>query len=91
MTDRFEDNRVDREGLLSLGIDRESGEPYLSIPVANRMVDYEEYYRLSSAEYRAFEDDPAQARVFADACRAHAHDDRLILQPGADRGTPLTR
>jgi len=88
MVDRFQDSLVDREGLLSLGIDREGGHPYLSIPVSNQMVDYEEYYRLSPAEYETFGGDLAQARIFANACRTRAHDDRLILPPGSDRGTP---
>ena len=88
MATRFEDTKVDREGRLSLGTDRETGDSYLSIPVANRMVDYEEYYRLSRAEYDRFLEDPAAARAFADEARARRHDDRLILMPGSDRGTP---
>ena len=44
---RFIDTKVSKEGRYSLGIEQESGEHYISIPVANPYVDYEEYYRLS--------------------------------------------
>lgn len=83
---RFEDATVDREGLLSLGRDRQGGQYYLSIPVANQMVDYEEHFRLDAAEYARFLADRQSARIFADECRARLHDDRLILPPGSDRG-----
>ncbi|TRW17553.1 hypothetical protein [Glacieibacterium frigidum] len=85
---RFMDTKVDREGRWSLGADAETAAPFLSIPVANRMVDYEEYYRLSEDEARRFEADGLAARTFADECRARQHDDRLILAPGSDRGEP---
>ena len=85
---RFVDAHVSRAHRFALGRDSVGGTPYLAVPVRNRMVDYEEYYRLSDAEYATFHDDEAAAARFADACRRREHDDRLILQPGSDRGEP---
>ena len=68
------------------GATRRQGAWFLSIPVANNMVDYEVYYRLDGDEYDRFRADPVAALAFADACRAHIYDDRLILKPGTDRG-----
>lgn len=79
---------IDRESKLPLGFDGRAGCHVLSIPVSNRMADYEEAYRLSVAEYEGLITDVAAARAFAEACRARRHGDRLLLQPGSDRGTP---
>jgi hypothetical protein len=83
---RFEDDHVDADGRLSLGADLQTGGRFLSIPVSNARVDYEEFYRLDEAEYVQLRADRDAARAFAEACRARRHDDRLILQPGTDRG-----
>ncbi len=85
---RFQDIHVYREALFSIGKDETTGSYYLSIPVSNRMVDYEEYYQISDQQFQAFEADRAAAQVFADQCRKRRHDDRLILKPGSDRGEP---
>ncbi len=85
---RFRTLFVSREQLFSLGRDSLSGEPYLAIPVANRMTDYEEYYRITPDQLTAFQADLPAARAFADQCRARRHDTLLILKPGADRGEP---
>lgn len=50
------------------------------------MVDYQEYYELSDAEYGAFRGDDSLALAFAESCRRREHDDRLFVQPGTDRG-----
>lgn len=39
---KFNDTYVNVAERFSLGIEEVSGTPYLSIPVSNRMVDYEE-------------------------------------------------
>lgn len=87
MSARFVDMHVFREDRFSIGHDSQTGEYFLSIPVANRMVDYEEYYRITPEQNERFADDVDAARAFADACRARQKDDALILQPGSDRGT----
>lgn len=86
MSGRLVDEQVSREGHYSLGRDQETGAPFLSVPVSNRMVDYEEYYRLTPDQYRLFSVDASAARDFADECRKRSHDGLLILQPGTDRG-----
>ena len=85
---RFETLFISRERLFSFGRDTVSGEAFLSIPVANRMIDYEEYYRLSLEQLRAFQSDVQAARAFADRCRKRRCDHLLILKPGSDRGEP---
>jgi hypothetical protein len=89
MTVRFEDTSVSREGRYSLGHDRHDDVPYLAIPVANRMVEYEEYYWLTRAEADQFSSRPQDALRFADECRDRKHDERLILAPGSDRGVAV--
>ena len=86
---RFEDSYVDKAALFSLGIDRATGTPYLSIPVANRMVTYDEYYALTPAQAGTFAANRDAAAAFAQECRRRQHDNHLILQPGSDRGSAI--
>jgi hypothetical protein len=74
---------------MSMGQDLESGGFYLAIPVINRLADYDEQYALSPAEFDHFRNCPEDALAFAEAARRREMDDRLIVQPGSDRGTPL--
>jgi hypothetical protein len=83
---RFVDSVISRDGRYALGTDMVGGQPYLSIPVSNRLADYEEYYRLTEAERATFANDPVLAAAFAARCRSREMDDRLIIPPGADRG-----
>ena len=85
---RFRDDRVSREGRFAIGVDNRTGDPYLSIPVGNGLVDYEEYYRLTPDEHHCFVTDIAAVTAFAGECRQRLRDDRLILPPGRDRGEP---
>ncbi len=85
---RFQDEQVSHERRFSIGTDRQTGDPYLSIPVGNGLVDYEEYYRLTPDEHHCFVTDIAVATAFAGECRQRLRDDRLILPPGRDRGEP---
>ncbi|WP_438854905.1 hypothetical protein [Agromyces sp. M3QZ16-3] len=82
------DSFVDRSERYSLGVERDSGTAYLSIPVSSNLTDYEEYYALGDEEYAAFAADPSLAFAFAEECRRRLHDERLILEPGWNRGTP---
>ncbi len=83
---RFADSKPSRAHRFSLGRDGVSGSSYPSIPVANRLVDYDEYDTISPTEYDGFMADEASERAFANACRRRRRDERLILKPGADRG-----
>jgi hypothetical protein len=76
-------NTVER---FSLGIDQNSGQYYFSIPVSNRLVDYEEYYEVTELEYQDLMSDGAFAIRFAADCRANRLDVRLMTKPGMDRG-----
>lgn len=85
---KFVDAFFDRAARYSLGIETESDAPYMSIPVSSSLADYEEYYALTASEYDDFRADPRLAEEFADSCRRREHDDRLMLEPGWNRGTP---
>lgn len=84
VTDEF----FSREDRYSLGRVDGTDQLFLSIPVSNGLVDYEEFYELSRREYERFLADPKEAARFAEQCRRHTEDDRLIQKPGWNRGTP---
>lgn len=85
----FDDFYVSKEHRFSLGQEFMSATRFLSFPVTNGLVDYEEYYALSADEFAKFMDDPAQALPLLEQCRQHHQDHRLIQQPGSNRGTPV--
>jgi hypothetical protein len=86
---KFEDTYFSKEDRYSLGIESESGRYYVSIPVSNGIVDYEEYYEITPNEYHLFLSDKAAAVEFVESCRKHERDDLLIQKPGSNRGTPV--
>lgn len=87
--DRFRDEFFSREQRYSIGIDTKLGGYFLSIPVSNGIVDYEEYYSISDAEHSLFLEDAASASQFAESCRRHRNDAFLLHRPGWNRGTPV--
>ncbi len=86
---KFTDLFVSREHRFSLGIEEESGRRYLSIPVSNGLVDYEEYYEVNPAVFDLLEEDIDAAIEFAERCRNRQLDDLLMVQPGTSRGTAV--
>lgn len=86
---KFTEIVVNFENRFSLGIDAQSGDYFLSIPVSNQMVDYEEYYRIDEDQFTAMQHNTNLAINFAVACRQRKHDARLFLKPGTDRGVPV--
>ncbi len=54
MTVKFQDVLVSREHMFSVGFEQDSGRFYVSIPVSNGMVDYEEYYEVDRATFDLF-------------------------------------
>lgn len=86
-TTALKDLFISTEHRFSLGIEEASGRYYLSIPVSNAVVDYEEYYAIGVDEFERFRDDLRAALEFAQRCRMRLMDSRLIVQPGANRGT----
>lgn len=86
---KFKDVLVDREERFSIGVEEESGHFYLSIPVSNGMVDYEEYYEIDEAAFETYRIDMKAAMNLVLRCRNREADDLLMIQPGKDRGTPV--
>lgn len=85
---KFKDVVVSKAGRFSIGVEEVSGKYYLSIPVSNRLADYEEYYEITREEFDMFVRDIELANDFANRCRKREMDHLLILKPGADRGVP---
>lgn len=85
----FKDGFVNRDLMFSLGIEETSGRFYLSFPVSNGLVDYEEYYEIDKASFDLFHTDLIAADAFATTCRRRERDDLLIQKPGAKRGTAI--
>lgn len=86
---KFTDSYFSRENRFSLGVEEATGRFYASIPVSNGIVDYEEYYELTSEQYEAYLADPSTAVPFVEECRERKHDQLLIQKPGWNRGTPV--
>ena len=86
---KFSDAFSSRDDRYSLGTEVESGRRYVSFPVSNGVVDYEEYYELSPERYELFRADPTAAIVFVEQSRRREHDELLMLKPGWNRGTPV--
>ena len=85
----FEDAYFSRQHRYALGIETSNKTHYLSIPVSNGRVDYEEYYALTEEQFRTLLDAQAEAVAFAESCRRHEQDELLIEKPGTNRGTPV--
>jgi len=85
---KFLDLYVSRRERFTIGIEEDSGRYYVSIPVSNPYVDYEEYYEISKSQFNEFQCDVRLACEFVYACRRHEKDDLLIVKPGTLRGTP---
>jgi hypothetical protein len=86
---KFTDIYVNREELFSLGIEETSGRFYVSFPVSNRLVDYEEYYAIDQQMFERFQNDVDAAVKFVNRCRRHELDELLMQQPGWNRGTAI--
>lgn len=77
---------VDRKERFSIGIDQETGGYYVSIPVANRMVDYSEHYAIDKALAEGFPENFATVLELVKKCRNRENDEALLEPPGSDRG-----
>jgi len=86
---KFQDVAVNREERYALGTEQASGRHYLSIPVSNGLVDYEEYYELSQDEFDRYRADLGSALPLVQQARNRQVDHRLIQQPGSKRGTAI--
>lgn len=85
---KFNDTIVSKEYRFSVGVEEDSGRCYISFPVSNGLVDYDEYYEITQANYRVFLSSTSTALAFVNECRQHQKDSLLIIKPGSNRGTP---
>lgn len=83
---RLRDRYVSKAPAYSIGRDEDSGQALFSIPVANATTDYLEHYRISEDELKLLLGHPEMAAAFAKCCGRRELDDRLVLEPGPDRG-----
>ncbi|BBH46030.1 DUF6966 domain-containing protein [Pseudomonas sp. KU43P] len=84
---KFNDTFTSREYRFSLGYEASSNRRYLSIPVSNGRVDYEEYYAIEDDRFEAWLREPSAAVPMVVRCRRREMDPALMMQPGADRGS----
>jgi hypothetical protein len=80
---------VNREERYSLEIDDRAGRYYLTFPVANRYVDYEEAYELDRATFDRFYHYPGGTLDFLTRARNRELDHLLRDQPGPERGSAI--
>jgi len=66
---KFIDSAVNRAKRYSIGREAESGRYYLSIPVSNRLVEYDEYYEISAELHDGYPGNQALVDAFAERCR----------------------
>jgi hypothetical protein len=83
---RFQDTYVNSAERFSVGQELDTGRFYLSIPVSNRLADYEEYYEISREAHDRYPHNPAELSGFAEKCRRRECDHLLFIKPGSDRG-----
>jgi len=86
---RFDDIFIFKSERFSVGQEQDSGKFYLSIPVSNGLVEYEEYYEITKEELERFSAALVEMRALAELCRSHNEDARLIMKPGRKRGSPI--
>lgn len=86
---KFNDVLYNMEGRFSLGVEEESERLYLSIPVSNGDVDYEEYYEIDTDAFECYQNNVKCAYAFAEKCRKHEKDELLIIKPSRQRGVPM--
>jgi len=79
----FKDDRF------TIGTEMDSGSHYISIPVINPYVEYQEYYKINESEYLNCPDNIEILRKIAEKCRSRLNDDNLMMKPGRLRGTPV--
>ncbi len=85
----FLDVVIDQQNKFAIGIEETSGRFYLSIPVSNHFVDYEEYYEISEEVFEKYKSDMKEAISFVKKCRERKCDALLMQKPGSNRGVPI--
>lgn len=85
----FRDIYFNHEERFSLGIEETSGKFYAAFPVRNDMIEYEEYYEITRAQFDLFQTDLNAALAFVNRCRRRELDELLIQKPGSRRGSAI--
>lgn len=86
---KFKDSYFSKAHKYCLGIEELSQKRYISIPVSNSKIDYQEYYEIDAQEFEALMNAPEKAIQLAEKCRRRENDANLILKPGSERGFPF--
>jgi len=86
---KFNDALVNREYRFAIGVEEKSERCYLSIPVGNGLVDYEEYYEIDRAAFERYRAQPDLALDLVMRARRREADELLIVKPGTRRGQPI--
>jgi hypothetical protein len=86
---KFSDVFTSRKHMFSIGVEETKGRFYVSIPVSNGLVDYEEYYEIDRASFELFQNDIDAAVDFVMKCRRRELDELLIEKPGTNRGSAI--
>lgn len=79
-------SRTDR---FAVGLDLDSKEYYVSIPVHNGLVEYEEYYRIDKGVVDRLVLNLQEVKGIVQKSRERKNDSNLIVQPGSKRGSPV--
>ena len=85
----FVDLYVSRVDRFSVGYERSLGVWFLSIPVSNGFVDYEEYYEVAPDVLEQIASDYNLFLRTVEACRERKMDQFLLVKPGKKRGSPI--
>jgi hypothetical protein len=86
---KFKDLYNNRDNYFSIGIEEDTGKYYLSIPVSNSFVDYEEYYEIDKNMFYLYPSNLEEIKIFLELCRGRKMDKYLLEQPGTRRGFPV--
>ncbi|SHF79022.1 hypothetical protein [Vibrio gazogenes] len=85
----FKDKKINKEHRFSIGVEEMSGKYFVSIPVSNSYVDYEEYYEIDESQFQLFYQNMELALSFVKLCRERKKDHLLLQPPGDLRGEPM--
>jgi len=85
---KFRATKVTRTGRYCIGIEEESGKYFLSFPVRSWILEVDENYEISAAEFELFSEDLDKAKDLVDRCRKRLEDARLLEKPITPRGYP---
>ncbi len=75
--------------MFSLGLNEQSGQYFIAIPVSNSMVDYQEFYEIDQTIVDQYPSNIELVKAVAEKCRKRLMDEFIIEKPGRDRGFPV--